>query len=102
MSFEKKFGFGSLAPVSDGAPTLMDVPTLVQLWSTNRLGISLGCGRQRLKLVPPEEQLTVWRSDYSAMKDEMFFGKPPAFEDLMETVREFQDEFNQKTGVESS
>jgi hypothetical protein len=53
----------------------------------------------RLKLVPPEEQLSVWRSDYSAMKDEMFFGKPPAFEDLIELVREFQDEFNQTAGA---
>jgi predicted nucleotidyltransferase component of viral defense system len=54
----------------------------------------------RLKLVPPDEQLGIWRSDYSAMKDEMFFGKPPEFEDLMGTVREFQDEFNQKTGAD--
>jgi len=34
------------------------------------------------------------------MKDEMFFGKPPAYEDLMETVQKFQDEFNQITGME--
>jgi hypothetical protein len=48
----------------------------------------------RLKLVPPDERLAIWKSDYLAMKDEMFFGKPPVFEDLMETVRAFQDEFN--------
>jgi len=52
-----------------------------------------------LKLVPPEEQLAVWRSDYSAMKDEMFFGKPPEFENLIETVRKFQDAFNQAAGA---
>ena len=56
----------------------------------------------RLKLVPPREQLAIWKSDYSAMKDEMFFGKPPAFDDLMETVQAFQDEFNRKAEVESS
>jgi len=56
----------------------------------------------RLKLVPPDEQLTVWRSDYTAMKDEMFFGTHPVFEDLMETIREFQDRFNQKAGTRSS
>ena len=56
----------------------------------------------RLKLVPPREQLAIWKSDYSAMKDEMFFGNPPAFEDLMETVQAFQDEFNRKAEVESS
>jgi hypothetical protein len=54
----------------------------------------------RLKLVPPDDQLVVWRSDYLAMKDEMFFEKPPVFEDLMETVRVFQDAFNQKAEVE--
>jgi hypothetical protein len=32
----------------------------------------------------------------------MFFGKPPEFEDLMETVLEFQDEFNRKAGAKSS
>ena len=51
----------------------------------------------RLKLVPPDAQLSAWKSDYTAMKDEMFFGKPPEFEDLIETVRKFQDEFNRKT-----
>ena len=50
----------------------------------------------RLKLVPSDEQLASWKSDYSVMKDEMFFGKPPEFEDLIQTAREFQDEFNRK------
>lgn len=55
----------------------------------------------RLKLVPPYEQLSIWKSDYSAMKDEMFFGKPPEFEEIIQTAKEFQDEFNQKAEVES-
>lgn len=50
----------------------------------------------RLKLVPSDEQLDSWKSDYSVMKDEMFFGKPPEFEDIIQTAREFQDEFNRK------
>ncbi len=54
----------------------------------------------RLRLVPPDAQINIWKSDYSAMKDEMFFGKPPAYDDLMETVQKFQDEFNQKTETE--
>ena len=53
----------------------------------------------RLKLVPPEDQIAIWRSDYLAMKDEMFFTKPPEFEDLMGTVRAFQDEFNRKADI---
>jgi len=53
-----------------------------------------------LRLVPPEEQLADWKSDYTAMKDEMFFGKPPAFDDLIDTIREFQEVFNGKAGAE--
>ena len=55
----------------------------------------------RLRLVPPVGQLSAWKSDYAAMKDEMFFGTPPVFEKLMETVREFQDAFNGITGAKS-
>jgi len=47
-----------------------------------------------LMLVPSEEQLADWRSDYAAMKDEMFFDKPPAFDELIARVREFQEGFN--------
>ena len=54
----------------------------------------------RLRLVPPEDQLSDWKSDYTAMKGEMFFGEPPAFDDLIQIVREFQDSFNLKAGVE--
>ena len=36
------------------------------------------------------------------MKDEMFFGEPPAFDDLIQTAGKFQDEFNGKAGAESS
>jgi predicted nucleotidyltransferase component of viral defense system len=47
-----------------------------------------------LRLVPTEDQISDWRSDYAAMKDEMFFDKPPAFDELIERIREFQDIFN--------
>jgi hypothetical protein len=53
----------------------------------------------RLRLVPPDEQLGDWSSDYAAMKDEMFFGDAPAFEDIIRIVREFQDSFNRKAGA---
>ena len=56
----------------------------------------------RLKLVPPDDQLANWKSDYTAMKDEMFFGKAPEFEDLIKTAREFQEAFNREAGAESS
>lgn len=47
-----------------------------------------------LKLIPTDSQLPGWRSDYQAMKDEMFFREPPSFEKILETVKIFQDEFN--------
>jgi predicted nucleotidyltransferase component of viral defense system len=49
-----------------------------------------------LRLVPSEEQITTWKSDYSAMKDEMFFEKPPEFEDIIQAIKHFQEEFNRK------
>ncbi|MBN1842897.1 MAG: nucleotidyl transferase AbiEii/AbiGii toxin family protein [Deltaproteobacteria bacterium] len=38
----------------------------------------------------------------NAMKDEMFFGEPPEFDDLIQTARKFQDEFNGKAMTNSS
>jgi Nucleotidyl transferase AbiEii toxin, Type IV TA system len=54
----------------------------------------------RLQLVPPDEQLDDWKSDYTVMKGEMFFGEPPAFDHLIQIVQEFQDAFNRKAGGE--
>jgi len=56
----------------------------------------------RLKLVPPDDQLANWKSDYTAMKDEMFFGEVPEFDDLILTASKFQDEFNRKAVTGSS
>ena len=47
-----------------------------------------------LKLTPTDAQLPSWRSDYQAMKAEMFFREPPEFEDILGTVQTFQDKFN--------
>jgi len=51
--------------------------------------------RGQLRLVPTDDQIRDWRSDYNDMKQEMFFGEAPDFEKVMEKVREFQDMFNQ-------
>ena len=48
----------------------------------------------RLRIVPTDEQIAVWKADYTAMKNEMFYGTPPEFEDLIEKVRKFQNDFN--------
>jgi hypothetical protein len=47
-----------------------------------------------LRLLPAPEQLSDWRRDYEAMRDEMFFDEPPVFEELLAEVRQFEEEFN--------
>lgn len=49
-----------------------------------------------LRLIPLDSQLSEWRSDYEAMRPVMFFGKVPSFDDILTTVRQFEDEFNQR------
>jgi hypothetical protein len=49
-----------------------------------------------LRLVPPPEQLSAWQQDYKAMREEMFFNDPPSFAEVMEVVRQFEEEFNSK------
>jgi len=51
--------------------------------------------RGHLKVVPTDDQMRDWRSDYNNMQREMFFGEAPDFEVVMEKVRGFQDAFNQ-------
>lgn len=47
-----------------------------------------------LRLLPLPEQEAGWRDDYAAMQDEMFSIAPPAFEDVLALVRQFQNRFN--------
>jgi len=44
-------------------------------------------------LVPNEQQMAGWRTDYNSMRDEMFFREPPVFEEIMRTIRSFEQEF---------
>jgi len=50
--------------------------------------------RGTLRLVPLDEQIAAWRSDYDAMRAEMFFGTPPTFDEVLAVVRQFEHEFN--------
>lgn len=49
-----------------------------------------------LSLVPDKEQLPQWREDYQSMSREMFYGDIPTFEEIMEVVATFQNEFNKR------
>lgn len=50
--------------------------------------------RGAIKLLPEPGQEKEWREDYEKMRREMFATEPPAFDQLMETIRRFQDRFN--------
>jgi hypothetical protein len=46
-----------------------------------------------LRLVPPDSRLTELKSDYTKMAP-MFFGQPPAFDDLMSALDELERRIN--------
>ncbi len=48
----------------------------------------------RLRLMPPDDQLTSWAQDFKAMRQEMFFGPVPDFDELMRVVSGFEKKFN--------
>ena len=48
----------------------------------------------QLRIVPPEHRLKALRDDYANMQ-QMFFGKPPSFEQIINLLREWESEFNQ-------
>ncbi|HUA68218.1 MAG TPA: nucleotidyl transferase AbiEii/AbiGii toxin family protein [Candidatus Saccharimonadales bacterium] len=48
-----------------------------------------------LRLVPPADQLALWRQDYQTMRSEMFFGDVPKFDEILCVVGEFEKRFNQ-------
>ncbi len=48
-----------------------------------------------LRVVPPERRLKLLREDYARMQ-QMFFGEPPGFDDLIVLLRQWESEFNQQ------
>lgn len=49
--------------------------------------------RGRMRLIPPDEQFSEWKKDYEAMRQEMFWGDVPSFEELLTVVKEFESKF---------
>jgi predicted nucleotidyltransferase component of viral defense system len=48
-----------------------------------------------LRIVPPEHRLKGLREDYAKMQ-QMFFGEPPAFDNIFALLRQWEAEFNQQ------
>lgn len=51
--------------------------------------------QRRLRLVPDDSQMEVWGRDYEAMRGEMFYGTPPAWSEVIQVVRAWEQAFNQ-------
>lgn len=47
-----------------------------------------------LRLLPAVERRQDWKRDYEAMRETMFFGEPPEFEEILRVVAEFERRFN--------
>ena len=45
-------------------------------------------------LVPPDEHLANWRTDYEEMLGPMFFGETPGFDEMMTAAKDFENAFN--------
>ncbi len=50
--------------------------------------------RGTLRILPLEGQMAEWRRDYQAMREEMFFGTVPTFEEIMRVVGDFERSLN--------
>ncbi len=50
--------------------------------------------RGMLQILPREGEMAEWRRDYQAMREEMFFGTVPSFEEIMRVVGDFERSFN--------
>lgn len=48
-----------------------------------------------LRILPSEDQLAAWRGDYQSMRQVMFFGDPPRFDQILSVVGDFEQRFNQ-------
>ena len=54
-----------------------------------------------LAVVPSGSRRVAWRRDYEAMRESMFFGEPPSFDDILDVVVEFERRFNARVGPTS-
>jgi hypothetical protein len=48
-----------------------------------------------LRIAPPEPRLKALREDYTKMQ-QMFFGEPPAFDNILALLRQWESEFNRQ------
>ena len=49
--------------------------------------------RKRIRLLPPDDVIDDWRSDYKDMQSSMIYGEKPTFEELMRKMAELENMF---------
>ncbi|BHH85825.1 nucleotidyl transferase AbiEii/AbiGii toxin family protein [Desulforhopalus sp. 52FAK] len=47
-----------------------------------------------LRILPLQEHMADWESDYRDMVKEMFYGTAPSFDEIIVAIKDFQDRFN--------
>ena len=50
--------------------------------------------RKRIRLLPPDDVIDNWRSDYKDMQASMIYGEKPTFTELMKKMRELENLFH--------
>ena len=55
-----------------------------------------------LRLLPADDRRTAWKQDYDAMREAMFFGESPDFDEILRIVGEFERRFNKMAAAPSS
>lgn len=50
--------------------------------------------RKRIRLLPPDDVIDNWRSDYKDMQSSMIYGEKPTFEDLMRKMEKLENMFH--------
>jgi hypothetical protein len=48
----------------------------------------------QLRLAPQPERVDDWRKDYERMRESMFFGQPPSFDEILNAVQQFESRAN--------
>ena len=92
---EGRFGFEALA--DPGLFTRIVAHRTVYFRKKKEITESLRPGS--LRLLPAEKDRAAWADDYAAMRETMFFGNTPEFDEIMRVVAEFEQRFNRSAAA---
>ncbi len=47
-----------------------------------------------LRIIPLPDQMAEWKQDYQTMREDMFFGTVPSFDEIIRVMGDFEKRFN--------